>query len=416
MKRLFIIIIFVFFSVTGVCQNESEVFSFPAEFEKQEAIWMAWKSISGRGINKSEALLNIIKALTPYVRVNLFIDHDSLRADLYKQFEKLEIDKTKVELFECPNLHWNVNVRDPGPVFLKSNKGNLMVADMKWNFYGWGPESNSREAKSLDTIDHYVARRLKLPLISSTLVSEGGNREFNGKGTMMAVEYTEMNRNKGWSRDSIEKELLRIFGQKKIIWLKQGPAEDDPNKGYDLPSGKVFTIGVNHIDEFARFASANTILLAEVTREESLKDPVHKLSYERLEANYNLLKMATDQDGKPFNIIRVPVPEMIINTRPINSKDTIAIKIYNLPAEGGVIPYFIATSYLNFLVTNGVVLMASYWKGGLPELIKQKDEKAKAIIQRAFPDRKVIGLNVQSLNQFGGGIHCATQQQPSINW
>ena len=280
-----------------------------------------------------------------------------------------------------------------------------------------GLSRTAGEATRLDTMDHYVARRLKLPLISSTLVSEGGNREFNGKGTMMAVEYTEMNRNKGWSRDSIEKELLRIFGQKKIIWLKQGPAEDDPNKGYDLPSGKVFTIGVNHIDEFARFASPNTILLAEVTREESLKDPVHKLSYERLEANFNLLKLATDQDGKPFNIIRVPVPEMIIYTRPIDSRDTIAIKIYNLPAEGGVIPYFIATSYLNFLVTNGVVLMASYWKEGLPEIIKQKDEKAKAIIQRAFPDRKVIGLNVQSLNQFGGGIHCATQQQPSIfNW
>ena len=74
------------------------------------------------------------------------------------------------------------NLRDPGPVFLKSNKGNLMIADMKWNFYG-DTSSNSRHAaKRIDTVDQYVATKLNLPIRTSTLVSEGGAREFNGKG------------------------------------------------------------------------------------------------------------------------------------------------------------------------------------------------------------------------------------------
>jgi agmatine deiminase len=76
---------------------------------------------------------------------------------------------------------------------------------------------------------------------------------------------------------------------------------------------------------------------------------------------------------------------------------------------------FIATSYLNFLVTNDIVLMSSYWKPGRPEIMKQKDQQAENILKQAFPGRRVITLNVEVLNESGGGIHCATQQQPAVN-
>ena len=412
MKKLTLIISYFLLSFNTYGQASPEGFTFPAEFEKHDAIWMGWKTITTRGIDKSETLLTIIKALTPTVRVNLFIDNDSLRGFLHNKFEEWNINKDQIEMFVYPNPY--SNVRDPGPVFLKNQKGNLAIADMKWNFYGNG-SSKGAPAKRIDTIDHYVARKLNLPVFSSTLISEGGAREFNGKGTMMVVEYTEMHRNKDWSRDSIERELLRMFGQKKAIWLTQGVAEDDPDKTYDLSMGKVSTIGCNHIDEFARFASASTILLAEVTKEESVRDPISRLSYERLEANYQLLKHARDQDGKPFEIIRVPVPETIIKERIINRGDTALIKHHNLPPEGGKINIVIATSYLNFLVTNELVLMASYWKPGRSQLIKEKDIQAKKLIEKAFPGRKVIAINVEVLNEGGGGIHCATQQQPARN-
>jgi agmatine deiminase len=153
-----------------------------------------------------------------------------------------------------------------------------------------------------------------------------------------------------------------------------------------------------------------------VTREESLRDTVHKISYERLEENYRILKNARDQDGKPFKIIRVPVPEMITRQGTVNRNDSALIKNNKLPPEGGKVTVFIATSYLNFLVTNDIVLMASYWKPGRPEVMRQKDQQAEKILKQAFPRRKVIALNVEVLNESGGGIHCATQQQPAINW
>ncbi|MBA2500334.1 MAG: agmatine deiminase family protein [Chitinophagaceae bacterium] len=70
-------------------------------------------------------------------------------------------------------------------------------------------------------------------------------------------------------------------------------------------------------------------------------------------------------------------------------------------------------SYLNFLITNVAVLTASYWKPGQPEIMKQKDKQAKEILQKAFPGRKIIQINVENLNEGGGGIHCATLQQPA---
>jgi agmatine deiminase len=41
------------------------------------------------------------------------------------------------------------------------------------------------------------------------------------------------------------------------------------------------------------------------------------------------------------------------------------------------------------------------------------DAPARAIVERAFPRRRVIQLDVRDIATGGGGIHCITQQQPS---
>ena len=133
-----------------------EVFTFPAEFEKHEAIWMAWKIFPAAARFKEETVFDVIKALTPYVAIKLLIDHDSVSKRLYEEFKKRGIDKNKVSMFVYPNPYRNV--RDPGPVFLKSNKGNLMIADMKFNFYGTASSNFIPAAIRIDTIDHYVAQ------------------------------------------------------------------------------------------------------------------------------------------------------------------------------------------------------------------------------------------------------------------
>ena len=42
------------------------------------------------------------------------------------------------------------------------------------------------------------------------------------------------------------------------------------------------------------------------------------------------------------------------------------------------------------------------------------DQLAVDALRRHYPDREIITLNVDPLGEMGGGIHCATQQMPSL--
>lgn len=42
------------------------------------------------------------------------------------------------------------------------------------------------------------------------------------------------------------------------------------------------------------------------------------------------------------------------------------------------------------------------------------DAAARKVLERLFPKHDVVQINIDALAAGGGGIHCATQQQPSI--
>jgi agmatine deiminase len=44
----------------------------------------------------------------------------------------------------------------------------------------------------------------------------------------------------------------------------------------------------------------------------------------------------------------------------------------------------------------------------------EKEEQAKKIMKEVFPNRELILLDVMTINYNGGGIHCSTQQEPSV--
>jgi agmatine deiminase len=41
------------------------------------------------------------------------------------------------------------------------------------------------------------------------------------------------------------------------------------------------------------------------------------------------------------------------------------------------------------------------------------DARARTVLERAFPDRKLLQLDIRKIAIGGGGIHCITQQQPA---
>jgi agmatine/peptidylarginine deiminase len=85
-------------------------------------------------------------------------------------------------------------------------------------------------------------------------------------------------------------------------------------------------------------------------------------------------------DGKPYRLLRLPLP------RPIYDNGD------RLPA-----------TYANYLVINGAVLVPTYKQ---PDL----DREAMSIIQLAFPDREIVGIDCCAVIKQHGSLHCCTMQ------
>jgi agmatine deiminase len=63
-----------------------------------------------------------------------------------------------------------------------------------------------------------------------------------------------------------------------------------------------------------------------------------------------------------------------------------------------------AVGYINFYVLNSAVLMPQFCD-------VETDALAKSTLEAAFPNRRVIALNIDPIAAGGGGIHCTTQLQ-----
>ena len=266
-----------------------------------------------------------------------------------------------------------------GPIFVKDRQNRLKVVDFGFNNYSRDGDPHYIDVEG--QVDRLTAQKLGLPVINTKLVSEGGAIETNGRGTMMVTEAVALKRNPGMTKKQIEDEYKRVLGVKKVIWLKKGLAEDDR-----ITSG--------HINEMARFANPNTILLAQVLPGDKNTNSTSQESYRRLEENYRILLHSTDQDGKPFRIIRIPMPPTL----------------YGDVTDTGEIP---VRSYLNYAVTNGAVLLQTYWKPGRSDTLRTTENRVKDIFRRVFPGRDIISINAENVNLWGGGIHCITQHMPA---
>ena len=412
------------------CNQKKDKYYMPAEWEQQDAVWLGWEADSTLGFYPVVA--EMIKTLTPTVTVKIAFDSDSLMQTAKNYLKRQQIDTSNIRFYVMPgDRYW---IRDHGAAFLTNNKGELGVADFDWNHYGFPQFLKEKYNNNQDSVNKYLNKRLPsmnksgtvdslmavvegAKIFKTNVVTEGGNIEVNGKGTLIVCESAMKSRNPELTKEFTESELKNVLGVSKVIWIKQGLAED-PNGFYRRITGNYVGGGVQHSDEFVRFSNANTILLAWVDEAEKDLNPINKMNYQRLNESFLTLKNATDQDGKPFNIVKVPLPDLttkkIVAIQNYSSKasyDIPASQFYisEAPKVGDTLLRVPASSYLNYLVTNGLVLVSSYVTEGTS---KEKEEKVRKIFQEQFPKRKIVFINAMPQNWYGGGLHCSTQQQP----
>ncbi len=335
----------------------------PAEWEPHEGTWISWPknpdSFPSELLPEVErTYVEIVRALHKSEKVNLLVDNSKQEERVLGMLGSAGISGNNIIVHKVATS--DVWFRDYGPIFVTRNSdGSKEVAYTHWIFNAWGNKYDDLKA------DYGVPNKIPIshmPGFEIPVVLEGGSIDTNGQGTLLTTEQCLLNKNRNpnLTREEIEKYLKDYLGASKVIWLKEGIAGDDTD---------------GHVDDLARFVSSDTVLCAV---EENEEDENSKA----LRENFELLKRATDQEGRRLKVIKLPMPSPVV---------------YNgtrLPA-----------SYSNFYIANNTVLV--------PVFGDKNDAKALEIIGSAFSSRMVIGINCKALVYGFGAIHCVTQQQPS---
>lgn len=389
-------------------KQEAPEYILPPEWEPHQAVWFTYT-----GIALDTVLDHMLMQLDSSTLAVCVIDGDSIADRIRARWDSLGIpsDRYRIELAVDSLL--SPVVRDAGPIFLSRREGGLAVLDQAWNTYGDlnNAVRNTPAQRALeDSFPVLFARRLGVPVVRTPLVIEGGACEINGRGDLLQVEAVTLQRNPGWSKDSIANELERVFGAQRIIWLKEGMPDDawhlEPRVHDD-----VYTWATGgHVDEFCRFVNDSTVLLA-WPEDDELADPVHAIARRRMEVNELILQDAG------LHVEHAPVPVLVYRDLVLDSlKDHHARLLARYPEvqHGDSVRQLHAASYLNFLITNGRVFGPAYWHEGLPVAMREKDERMQAILQQHFPDRLIVPVDPRAINKYGGGMHCWTQQQPRV--
>jgi agmatine deiminase len=335
-------------------------YSFPPEWGPHEGTWFSWPrpegiSFPGKYDTVPENMARIFREISPREKVHVNVPNAS-----HERLVKEQLTEHGCSLRNIVYHHVKTNecwCRDHGPAFVKSGR-SLAIVDWKFNAYGGKYPSY----KDDDAVPTQVAEELGLPVFYPGIVMEGGAVDFNGAGTVLTTTDCLLNKNRNprLSKSRIEKYLKDYYGQKKVCWLTGAVAGDDTD---------------GHVDDLARFIGPRKIAIA--------------LEADGKDANYSVLRDArrqlehlTDQAGRAFEIVEIPMPAAVVH------------KGRRLPA-----------TYVNFYFVNGALLVPTYRD-------RRNDRKALGILQSHLPRRKVIGIDCVELIWGLGAIHCLSQQQP----
>jgi agmatine deiminase len=334
----------------------------PAEWEPHAATWLAWPHNHDTWPNQLEQVqaiyARIITVLQDQEPVNLLVNDAAMASQAARLLTAHGVQADNITLLQCPTTDaW---LRDSGPVFVISARGTAPTLGLvDWGFNAWG--CKYPEMLGDDDLPRQIADVLGRPRFRPGIVLEGGSIDVNGRGSCLTTEQCLLhaNRNPHLQRLDLERYLYDYLGVRHVIWLGEGIAGDDTD---------------GHVDDIARFVNPTTVVCALV------EDP-QDVNYAALQDNYRRLQAATDQNGRPLQVVPLPMPN------PIWTGEE------RLPA-----------SYANFYIANGVVLVPTY--------NHPQDRVALAVLHNLFADRRVIGIPCKSLVWGLGAIHCITQQQP----
>lgn len=335
------------------------VLRFPAEWEPQSAVLVAWPNADTDWAERlgevEETYIALVAAIVRYQPVLICVADDDVQAYARARLSSARIDMARVHFIEAP--YDDTWLRDSGPISLRDGDGFRLL---DFRFTGWGGKFDASQD------DLLVERLTEMGTFSNSVrqsidfALEGGAIETDGAGTLLSTWQCLHERHPQASREEITAKLAGWLQQDRVLWLDHGYLEGDDTDA--------------HIDTLARFAAPDAIVY------QGCDDPTDS-HYPELQAMAAELAALRTRDGQPYRLFVLPwaQPVMDENRR-------------------------LAASYANFLIINGAVLMPAYGDAA--------DARAQAVLAQAFPDREIVPVPCRSLIWQNGSLHCVTMQLP----
>lgn len=340
----------------------------PAEWHRQACVQLTWphEDTDWRPYldDITETFVQIAKAVAHYEPLVIAAKYpDAVRADLEESLSAEEMQN--VSIYECDNNDtW---ARDHAFITLIPTRDaaeQLPCRLLDFRFNGWGEkfaaDKDNRINRTLFAKGVFKGERIDY----DDFVLEGGSIESDGRGTVLTTSVCLMapHRNQPLTQAEVEAVLKERLCARKIVWFDYGQLIGDDTDG--------------HIDTIVRLCPNNTLLYVGC-------DDENDAQYADLKALEAQLQAATDADGKPYRLLKLPMPDALYD-------------------DGDRLP----ATYANFLVLNGAVIVPTYAQ-------EANDAQALSLVAEAFPGYDIIGIDSRTIVRQHGSIHCLTMQYPA---
>ncbi len=337
----------------------TESFRFPAEWEPQSAILIAWPHADTDWSERlgvvEDTYAALVGAITRFQPVVICAEDEDLQIYAEARLRSARVDMERVRF--VPAEYDDTWLRDTGPISLRGEHGFKLL---DFRFTGWGGKFQAArddrlvgELSGMQLFQNYFVQSIDFAM-------EGGAIETDGAGTLLTTWKCLHERHPEASREELEAKLRTWLRQDRVLWLDHGYLEGDDTDA--------------HIDTLARFAPDNAIVF------QSCDDPQDS-HHAELQAMAGELAAFRTTAGAPYLLFPLPWPQPIVD-------------------DGRRL----AASYANFLIVNGAVLMPSY---GDPA-----DAEAARVLAEAFPGREIVQVPCRPLIWQNGSLHCLTMQLP----
>lgn len=318
----------------------------PAEFDSVTGVIFSWEAYP-------TLLTDLIKEVAENDTAWVVVDNTSEQNSVSNTLSNANVNMDRV-VFQVIETN-SVWVRDYGPWWIIEPENSLAIIDLVYN----------RPRPLDDTYPESAAGYFGINYYGLGLIEAGGNMLLDGQGAVI-VSNVIFDGSQGFdptlTQDQLEQYFLDYFGVHKVIVTPH-----------------LINDGTGHIDMFVKLINDSTIIVGEYENQSA----GYPGNYDICNQVASQLANETNGAGRPFNIVRMPMPS------------------YN---NG------ITYTYINSLIVNNKVLVPIY--GISTEFAN--DDSILALYETIMPGVEAVGFDCNQIISANGAIHCIAMKVPAL--